>query len=1052
MKSLDPHFIMSSARDYWRCGKKLFLYLRKPLLFILFASIHTLVFSQITGVDDCGCDDPDVNTVTFCHRTNSATNPFVEITTNCNGLNGHTNAQHAEDHCGPCTCEELNGPCVDPNPDDCIGNYAYDENCECVGTPIPDCGEDPVCCEGETQFCHVQSGTTITINGNNCEAHIDSDAPGHDGDHCGPCTCEEENGPCVDPNLEDCIGNYAYDENCECVGTPIPDCGEDPVCCEGETQFCHVQSGTTITINGNNCEAHIDSDAPGHDGDHCGPCTCEEENGPCVDPNLEDCIGNYAYNENCECVGTPIPDCGGCDMVGAPCDTDPCLLGQVYDADCNCSGGTPNPDCVDDGCPVEGNACNDGDSCTKDDKYNADCECVGVPDNEDYDSDGTINCMDGCPFDRDKTSPGVCGCGIPESGDSDGDGIPDCNDPCPNGAVETEPGYCSCGVPAIHNVRLINRRNCSGNGTSDGGDDTFMADLKVNFYSAPTSESVRVRGDATGRLDFSADNTQTEFIIEGLTFKADGKRLTIIVEYIGLESCRFTVSNIQALSPCSMPPCTAPSRVKVDQEYGLDAVTVSWKGDKDDMIYDFEYRKNGGAWESKVVESAAIRLDGLGFNEGYEYQVRALCCSSDWSSYRKGTFKTKSANGVSSCVMVPYVTNVTCVNSHTPSTRDDYLRFQLKISGTPGNSYRFPEGVLPRTGEYNKVNYFQTISGAANGNTFNLELVDNQKSHCRTSIEIETPENCAQNCNITGIFVENLQRCYGNTTGGFLKYAYLEADVRVTFQNVPAGGTLQLAEGALAIVNVGSLGSTESYTFKKVRLNYGEPGFKIMAAFVTGTQDILWGGKTSCSAFIENIFPCLPCPIDFCESPTALNASVSGREATVYWDELEGNRFYEVAYRVGKGNWHTKKVLTNITQLEGLKPSADYEFKVRAYCSNNNWSAYTNSSFATTAFQEIESRGADVIGQHINQFVHYYPNPATSTLILDYSIPETIDFNKSVIKVYDLLGQVKISKKLEAQESILTLDLNHLNNGIYMLTLNMNGLIFTGKILKEDMR
>ncbi len=1003
MKSLDPHFIISSARAYWSCGKKLFLYLKKPLLLILFASIQTLVFSQITGVNDCGCDDPEVNTVTFCHRTNSATNPFVNLTTNCNGLNGHTNAQHTEDHCGPCTCEELNGPCVDPNPDDCIGNYAYNENCECVGTPIPDCEEEPTCCEGFTQFCHVQSGTTITINGNNCNAHINNDAPGHDGDHCGPCTCEEQNGPCVDPNPNDCIGNYAYDENCECVGTPIPDCVD-----------------------------------------------CDMEGDPC---NTDPCLLNQVYDADCNCSGgTPNPDCEGCDMVGDPCNTDPCLLNQVYDENCNCSGGTPNPDCANEVCPVEGNPCDDGDSCTKDDKYNSDCKCVGVPDNEDYDSDGTINCMDGCPFDPAKTSPGVCGCGVPESGDSDGDGVPDCNDPCPNGAVETGPGFCSCGVPSIHNVRLTNRRNCNGNGTSDGSDDTFMADLKINFYSAPTSESIRVRGDATGSLDFSADNEETEFMIEGLIFKADGKRLTIIVEYKGLESCKFIARNILALSPCSMPPCAAPSRFKVDHDYDLDAVTISWKADKDDMIYDFEYRKRGEAWESKVVESPEIKLDGLGFNESYEYQVRALCCSSDWSSYKKGTFRTKSNNGAATCVMVPHVTNVRCVNSHTPSTRDDYLKFELKINGTPGNSYRFPEGVLPRTGKYNQVNYFQTISSATNGNTFNLEIIDNQKSHCRTNIEIETPENCAQNCNITGIFVENLQRCYGNTTGGFLKYAYLEADVRVTFQNAPSTGTLQLAEGALEIVNVASIGSTESYTFKKVRLNYGEPDFKIMAAFVSGTQDILWGGKTYCSAFIENIFPCLPCPIDFCESPSGLKASVSGRNATVYWEELGGNRFYEVAYRIGKGNWHTKKVLTNIAHLDGLKPSADYEFKVRAYCNNNNWSAYTNSSFATTAFEEIESRGADVTGQHINQFVHYYPNPTTSTLTLDYSIPETIDFNRSVIKVYDLLGQVKITKQLEAQESILTLDLSHLNNGIYMLTLNMNGLTFTGKILKEDMR
>ncbi|MDG2200040.1 MAG: hypothetical protein P8K80_02515, partial [Phycisphaerales bacterium] len=53
------------------------------------------------------------------------------------------------------------------------------------------------------------------------------------------------------------------------------------------------------------------------------------------------------------------------------------------------------------------------------------CGC-GTPD-VDSDSDGVLDCEDGCPNDPDKIEPGACGCGTPET-DSDGDGIPDCID------------------------------------------------------------------------------------------------------------------------------------------------------------------------------------------------------------------------------------------------------------------------------------------------------------------------------------------------------------------------------------------------------------------------------------------------------------------------------------------------------------------------------------------------------------------------------------------------------------------------------------------------
>jgi len=76
-----------------------------------------------------------------------------------------------------------------------------------------------------------------------------------------------------------------------------------------------------------------------------------------------------------------------------------------------------------------------------------DCNGNGVPDDfdPDTDGDGVIDDCDGCPDDRRKIEPGLCGCGVDDDADRDGDGTPDCVDQCPDDANKTEPGLCGCG-------------------------------------------------------------------------------------------------------------------------------------------------------------------------------------------------------------------------------------------------------------------------------------------------------------------------------------------------------------------------------------------------------------------------------------------------------------------------------------------------------------------------------------------------------------------------------------------------------------------------------
>lgn len=70
--------------------------------------------------------------------------------------------------------------------------------------------------------------------------------------------------------------------------------------------------------------------------------------------------------------------------------------------------------------------------------------CGTCPSIADTDRDGLQDCLDGCPYDKLKTAPGVCGCGSKDT-DTDGDGFPTCIETgCTSDPINIAPGQCGC--------------------------------------------------------------------------------------------------------------------------------------------------------------------------------------------------------------------------------------------------------------------------------------------------------------------------------------------------------------------------------------------------------------------------------------------------------------------------------------------------------------------------------------------------------------------------------------------------------------------------------
>ena len=153
--------------------------------------------------------------------------------------------------------------------------------------------------------------------------------------------------------------------------------------------------------------------------------------------------------------------CPGFDdaLIGTSCDdNDACTLGETYDANCNCSGGSfqdQDGDGVcdaDDVCPsfddnLIGTSCEDGDVCTTGEMYDLNCNCTGGS-FQDQDGDGVCDADDVCPsFDDNligtscddnnactlgETYDANCNCSGGSIQDQDGDGVCDTDDVCPS--------------------------------------------------------------------------------------------------------------------------------------------------------------------------------------------------------------------------------------------------------------------------------------------------------------------------------------------------------------------------------------------------------------------------------------------------------------------------------------------------------------------------------------------------------------------------------------------------------------------------------------------
>ena len=121
------------------------------------------------------------------------------------------------------------------------------------------------------------------------------------------------------------------------------------------------------------------------------------------------------------------------------------------------------------------------------------------------------------------------------------------------------------GVPtcSITGISISNISACNDQETTSSADDTFTADITVNFLNAPATGTLSLIGDGSDVISVSGMDSPTTHTFTGVTMTADGGPIALSATFSADLACTLTNSNVTtAPTSCSGPepdPCSITS-------------------------------------------------------------------------------------------------------------------------------------------------------------------------------------------------------------------------------------------------------------------------------------------------------------------------------------------------------------------------------------------------------------------------------------------------------------------------------------------------------------
>ena len=185
---------------------------------------------------------------------------------------------------------------------------------------------------------------------------------------------------------------------------------------------------------------------------------------------------------------------------------------------------------------------------------------------------------------------------------------------------------------------------------------------------------------------------------------------------------------------------------------------------------------------------------------------------------------------------------------------------------------------------------------------------------------------------------------------------------------------------------------------------------------------LVGGGFTSFDA-TRDYFARMHSPLG-CITPSGLYVdNITTSKAKLHCDLVTTAESYNFWYRpVGALAWTKKSSVTNFKTIKTLLPETEYEFKVRAKCSDGDFTDFS----AIALFTTLPLKKGE-----INEIpkVEIYPNPASDILNI-----ETQNFNSDFsCKIFDIAGNQLKEVYFDGEKTFVSIDISHLPEGMFFL-------------------
>lgn len=175
-----------------------------------------------------------------------------------------------------------------------------------------------------------------------------------------------------------------------------------------------------------------------------------------------------------------------------------------------------------------------------------------------------------------------------------------------------------------------------------------------------------------------------------------------------------------------------------------------------------------------------------------------------------------------------------------------------------------------------------------------------------------------------------------------------------------------------------------------------------------------------------------------CDAPTALTISnITAESATATWAGTAESWTLEygpAGFNQGSGTTVTAQ--NSIYTITGLNANTAYDVYVRANCSNNVTSGWSQSNFTTTS--------GNGINENSTSYLSISPNPTTGLVRCTLNSHSA----NTRMQVLDIYGKLLIEQTIDG--STATLDLSDKASGIYFLrVISDNQVVTTKKIIRR---